>query len=246
LTTGSQYTGGGSGSNILLIPAPGLDVELSELLDELDRIAHPTVIDETNEFLFDVSRALGLPPRSSKLDHENLYSPKGHKSSIQARSTFAPRLQDFIDALRPDGPSGYDTLEIIADLLRRLDSLGNRIKSHIGPHLLVPSEEFDATVRAIRYYSDGIHQPQGWHTDPALKIGILLPPGDEHLTAELPCGTQVTVRGFPEVATIAIINGDELARLQPGAVPTKHAVRRLQTATRHRDVATVFLFFPLD
>jgi hypothetical protein len=218
------------------IPAPGLDLAVSKILDLLDELADPTYLDVVNEALQVVSRLrIGDRPRA-KIDHHDLNAPQGHKSSLQATEHFDDLLRVWVSASLAKLPPGY------LELFEEVERLRRQILAVAAPHLGSPTLLVGPqSVRLIRY-RQGRHQPQLKHVDPPVRVALLLPPGDDRLVVEMPSGGPKIVRAFAEVATIVIFEGAQAAKLGVGIVPTPHSVRALEPSATQRDVATVFVY----
>ena len=218
------------------IPVGDLHTEISELLDEVDALSDPTLLDVFGEIASKVSRNAVFDRPPSKIDHHSIGAPEGHKSSIQASDGFCDLLSVHLAATGSTLPGGY------LDLMVRLEELRRRIVICAAPYLgaddLLVGRQ---SIRAIRY-RHGLHEPQRPHVDQAVRVAIVLPPRDDRLIVELPDGSRMRVRAFPTVATLVLIEGACVLRSGEATTGTPHLVQPLRRDAVTRDVATLFTY----
>lgn len=219
-------TGGEGPTDLIAFPLPGMSTRVTALLDLLETLIDPTVLDDVNDKLLGLSRLAGLAA-DLKVDAHGFNDTRGHKVSIQA----VKGSVNMMRVNRSDWPAGF------LKAFEALESIRSEVSLALAQTVTTPMwVEEEQSVRAIRYLP-GEHPPQGYHDDPPIMALVLLPPGDDHLEVRTPEGPIVVTAGAE--STAVVIPGTRAARFVPGLAATTHSVRRLRRAPR--DVLTLFM-----
>lgn len=205
---------------------PGLDRVIRGVLDDLESLTDPTILDAVNEWLSALTRR-GRLRSPIKIDAHGFNDTRGHKVSIQA----VPDAPTLMTLFRDEWPVGY------VRVFERLEALRRHLSLAVARELSAPLwVEQRQSVRAIRYL-EGHHPPQALHEDPPIMALIVLPPADDRLIVHTEAGPQIVTAG-PE-STAVIIPGTRACQYIADVSAAPHEVTRLRTAPR--DVITLFM-----